>query len=1042
MKTHLLSTITVLSLATASTLSAASRIWDGGDNFNTNWSDADNWNGNVGITAGDDLAFPAAPLDKTMVNDLAPGSALASLVFNGGGYTVSGNPFTVGTAGITVSVAGPGVTVLEPSVSLANRQTWEVATTDDRLTMNGLVSSPGSTLTAAGSGVVNFGAGYTGHGGALLVEMDAGTSGGVRFMPGSGSSYTGATTVRAGVLETGGVSTSSIVTVESGGTLGGKGSVFRVHNAGGTIQPGRAAGGLTDAAGLITINSGLTSDAAGTFAFTVAGSTPGTGHDQLQVTGTVDPGNAVLTVALGAGYVPQKGIEYVIVDNDGTDAVLGIFDQLPEGAGVTSGGRGFYISYRGGDGNDISLRAARTWTGAAGNGLWSHPGNWDGGLAGTAPATGDSLFFPKLIGGFDAYDACQNDLPVDTHFHHIACAGYLLGLPGHRIRLAAGLTVTGGVFGPEFDIIATAPQTFAGYDTNIFLSGAINNGGFALTFLAAHSNPATLWDAVAISGIISGSGSFIKRGNSRVGVVAFQTYSGGTLVAEGTLQVSGTGSLGAASSTCVVEAGARLDFNTNNVDVQSATIAQPLVLRGTIRGWDGTTGPMIFSGPITVEGTQASVIAEVPVTLSGALSGAGSLTKTGAAPLRLSGGAANTFTGGFTVMEGGVALAKTPGFKALPGPVSLGFGSSAAMIEQLNSEQFAAAAKVAIGPNGTLDLNALDCGIATLELTGGTVMGAPGKLRLATGLTTHAAAQSALISAPLFSTPANAVWLVEDGAAVPDLKVVASVETTVASPTVQKTGAGSLQFTGAQQLQRLTVSQGDVAWDASGPTRLDCNGGTITGAGTCGLLAGMAGGGAISPGGSAAAIFHSSSLGLHATTVCRFDLYTPAPGTGFDQLISAGQPVLNNATLQLIVRPGFLAAPGTPMMLVENATGFSVSGTFAGLPEGKHFNASGRIFRISYQGGSGNDITLTAADGKATITAFTAAPGAGSAGDQTAVSLSASGAFGLEYLLESTSDLTLWTPAAQQSAGAGGTLNFSLLEPATAPRRFFRIRTL
>ncbi len=1034
----------LLTLAAATSLTAASRTWDGGDPFNTNWSDTDNWNGSFPVTAGDELSFPAGPLDKNMVNDLAAGTELDLLVFTGGGYTISGNGFTLGANGIVMNVIGSALTTIQSPVGLTDSQTWGVWLAGDRLTVNGMVSSPGHTLQSTGTGVINLGAGCSGHGGALVVDMNEGSGGGVRFMSGSSSNYTGATTVRSGVLETGGVSTASVVTVESGGKLGGNGTVYRVSNAGGIIQPGLAAGSLTDTAGIITITSGLSSDGTGVFIFGIGGSAPGTGYDQLKVNGTVNLGDTTMWIAANNGYVPSSGVEHIIISNDGTDPVTGTFHnfidgeyhQLVEGAGLSSGGRGFYISYRGGDGNDVSLRAARLWSGAGGDGLWSNPDNWDGP---TAPVSGDSLFFPWVTNAYAA--DMQNDLPVDTLIQHIASAGYFFDLPGNRIRLAAGITVTRGLFGWDLDITATAPLTITGYDSSMFLGGDIDNGGHALTLTVANTNPADSFHGAGLNGVISGSGSLTKRGNGRAGTNGSNTYTGGTLVAEGRYRVSDTASLGAVNAPCVVEAGAELVFDTNNVEVLTATLAQPITLRGTLHceGEDGAV--MTFSGPVTVEGTQAKVIADVAVTLSGPVSGAGALTKTGPATLRFSGGASNTFTGGFTALEGNVELAKSSGSKSLAGPVTFGFGSTPVAMDLLFQEQFASTAQVSIGPKGILDLNSLDCGIASLDLTGGTIIGAPGKLRLAGGLTSHAAAQSALISANLFSAPLSAVWIVEDGAAVPDLKVSGSVETTVANPTVNKSGAGSVQFMGSQQLQRALVSMGEVTWDAGSLTKLDCNGGIVTGAGSCGQLTGMSGGGAISPGGSTAATFHSTSLGLHPSTIARFDLFTSTPGTGFDQIISASQPVLNNATLQLIVRPGFLAAPGTAMMLVENTTGFGVSGTFAGLPEGKHFSVSGRLFRISYQGGSGNDITLTAAAGTAKINSFTTATVSGPAGTQTSIAITASGAFGLDYLLESSTDLTTWSPVAQQPATAGGILNFSLLQPNSA-RRFFRITTL
>ena len=76
----------------------------------------------------------------------------------------------------------------------------------------------------------------------------------------------------------------------------------------------------------------------------------GNQHDQLNVSGTVTLGNAILSVT---GLPPSAPI--VIIDNDLTDAVVGTFAGLPQGAAVLLGGVTLTLSYTGGDGNDVVL---------------------------------------------------------------------------------------------------------------------------------------------------------------------------------------------------------------------------------------------------------------------------------------------------------------------------------------------------------------------------------------------------------------------------------------------------------------------------------------------------------------------------------------------------------------------------------------------------------------------------------------------------------------------------------------------------------------
>lgn len=52
--------------------------------------------------------------------------------------------------------------------------------------------------------------------------------------------------------------------------------------------------------------------------------------------------------------------------------------------------------------------------------------------------------------------------------------------------------------------------------------------------------------------------------------------------------------------------------------------------------------------------------------------------------------------------------------------------------------------------------------------------------------------------------------------------------------------------------------------------------------------------------------------------------------------------------------------PGQEIVFIQNETGNPVNGAFAGLPEGATINIKGRPFKISYVGGDGNDVSLTA----------------------------------------------------------------------------------
>ena len=139
------------------------------------------------------------------------------------------------------------------------------------------------------------------------------------------------------------------VVVASGATLGGTGTIIRdvqVQSAG-ILAPGLSPGMLST--GSVQIASG------GILRMEANGSTTGSTYDVLNVTGTVDITGATLN--LTASGPLTAGTSITIVQNDGTDSILGTFAGLAEGASIVAGLAGFHISYVGGDGNDIVLVA-------------------------------------------------------------------------------------------------------------------------------------------------------------------------------------------------------------------------------------------------------------------------------------------------------------------------------------------------------------------------------------------------------------------------------------------------------------------------------------------------------------------------------------------------------------------------------------------------------------------------------------------------------------------------------------------------------------
>ncbi|MGD9590115.1 MAG: cohesin domain-containing protein [Pyrinomonadaceae bacterium] len=154
----------------------------------------------------------------------------------------------------------------------------------------------------------------------------------------------GSVTALAGTY-TGNVTVNQPISLLGSPTITG---ALSVTSAGASVAPGLSPG---------IINSGDLSFTPGSnVSMELNGTTPGTGHDQFNVTGTVNLNGATLNIS--TGFAIPNGTQFVIVNNDAADAVTGTFAGLAESATFNVSGTTFTISYVGGTGNDVVLTAS------------------------------------------------------------------------------------------------------------------------------------------------------------------------------------------------------------------------------------------------------------------------------------------------------------------------------------------------------------------------------------------------------------------------------------------------------------------------------------------------------------------------------------------------------------------------------------------------------------------------------------------------------------------------------------------------------------
>jgi hypothetical protein len=320
----------------------------------------------------------------------ANGGAGDAIIRSGGLGGISQSGGTILADDLQINTGGQTATMTQAGndVNTINVGTGAATFTDvDAISITGINSleqlsitasdisfSPTATVTLNGAGANNFVGNITANAGSQLNQ----NSGDVSFTGttinlnnlqynGAGGTSTNfdATTTTAGsaltffnlLVNSGNYQTNAVTTFVNGvamfgatANLIGTGTISGevVIASGGTLAPGNSPGCLS--------TGNISFAAASTLSMEVLGPTPCTQHDQLIVTGTVTIDPAANLSFLG-GYANAPADMIVLIDNDGADAISGTFNGLPEGTPMSFGGFTGFITYTGGDGNDVVIAA-------------------------------------------------------------------------------------------------------------------------------------------------------------------------------------------------------------------------------------------------------------------------------------------------------------------------------------------------------------------------------------------------------------------------------------------------------------------------------------------------------------------------------------------------------------------------------------------------------------------------------------------------------------------------------------------------------------
>jgi hypothetical protein len=78
-----------------------------------------------------------------------------------------------------------------------------------------------------------------------------------------------------------------------------------------------------------------------------------------------------------------------------------------------------------------------------------------------------------------------------------------------------------------------------------------------------------------------------------------------------------------------------------------------------------------------------------------------------------------------------------------------------------------------------------------------------------------------------------------------------------------------------------------------------------------------------------------------------------------DQVHANGVTIENGAQFVFLPKGNQTLTTGTVFTVINNTAATAISGTFANLPDNSTFTSGRNNYQVSYQGGDGNDLTLS-----------------------------------------------------------------------------------
>ena len=817
----------------------------------------------------------------------------------------------------------------------------------------------GTFVTDAGTSLVFTGA-LTGTGN--LIKDGAGI-----LALNDTSNHTGTTTVRAGSLFINGDLSlaTGLTSVASGSTLGGSGIIGGdvMVADGATLAPGNSPGTLT-INGSLALSSGSVLD----FEFGEANVAGGARNDLVNVGGDlVLDGTINVSVSSGGSFGP--GI-YRVFNYGGTltdnDLVLG---TMPGGSAVSVqtavAGQVNLVNTAG-----LSLSF---WDGNAGpknNGVINGgAGVWrvGGGSSNWTDATG-AINADYAQDSFAVFAGAPGTVSVDNVGGAVLASGLQFASNGYTITGDA-LTLTGGqtivqvgdssaasatytaVIASELTgsaglvktdagtLVLTAANSYAGGTTIDRGTLQIGNGGATGSITGDIANNGALVvdrsGALALDGTISGTGTLTKRGSGVLTLTGANSYSGGTLVDSGTVQISSDANLGDVAGTLSLQGGT-LQAGASFTSARNILVGSPASNRIDTQGFDITLTGTIGNGPGNQGGNFLDKGGSGTLTLTGANT-YGNRTVIAGGTLALAGagtiGAGNLIVGAGTVFDISQTDAGARVIQLNRGPagsialgsktLTLGFGNSFSDWSGTITD-----GGIGGGTGGNVVIAAPNGAVRFFEAnsyTGGTTVAA-GTLALDFDGSLYAGGAVTVNAGAVFAISG----LTGTGTTIGDLAGAGTVSLggktltfgtandTVFSGAITGTGgalvkngtgtftlSGTNSYTGATTVNAGTLLVNGNQTAATGLTSV-ASGATLGGTGTIGGDVLIADGATLAPGaGGAGALTINGDLSLGSGSSLAFEFgRANAPGDPLNDVVNIGGDLALDGTLNVAVTPG------------------------------------------------------------------------------------------------------------------------------------------